>query len=61
MTDMENLSQVYPLRHSTEPCIVKYMACSLQTQHNLLDPLKLTKPVVFGSDLSSYRVGSGIY
>ena len=34
--DMENLSQFYQLRHMTEPCIVKYMACSLQTQQALL-------------------------
>ena len=32
ITDMENLSQFYQLRHLIEPCIVKYMACSLQTQ-----------------------------
>ena len=32
ITDMENLSQFYQLRHLTEPCIVKYMTCSLQTQ-----------------------------
>ena len=35
ITDMENLSQFYQLRHMTEPCIVKYMACSLQTQHKV--------------------------
>ena len=33
ITDAENLSQFYQLRHLTEPCIVKYMAFSLQTQH----------------------------
>ena len=32
ITNMENLSQFYQLRHMTEPCIVKYMACSVQTQ-----------------------------
>ena len=36
ITDMENLSQFYQLRHLTEPCMVKYMACSLQTQQALL-------------------------
>ena len=34
---MENLSQFYQLRHLTEPCIVKYMAYSLQTQQDSRD------------------------
>ena len=33
ITNMENLSQFYELRHMTEPYIAKCMACSLQTQH----------------------------
>ena len=44
--DTENLYQFYQLRHMTEPCIVKYMAFSLQTQQSAHYPK--------GSDFASF-------